>query len=664
MKIMEVIGEILLSENVNQAEKLLKTYNIPFDNPEYIEFKNTLLKNNNIGYLGPLINMAQVNKELINDSTELFKKLNEVYGLMLQNKNLLNNLPKKIHEYTSYYNLIQDINELERKSVLKKFTNLIVDKNLKFEINSLGGDGSSNWKTGFYDDIIYYFKNIDNTPQSKMFTKKINKYKDINDIFDFLNTIVTFHKKGFFYEKYVKKGNGKNIKLVYRDDKNERLLFIVTDSEGIREIGSPSWCINSEDAFNNYNSNDKIQYVFLDFTSPDIKYSVIGFTMNDENEVSASHLLDDTHINDVTSYLKNIGVLYKFKSINKEIVIIKKNNEKYVNLKSTNYDDKENYMTYYQNILIFFNINTNNVDYDYPNFHFIETIESGYDSRGHYLPCLDKENNSFKGWNYLTKTRIQDQYSIRIEYVKKIFISWINEDLSEIKTINLFITRLTHLLDIFKKFKIPIIKNTDYYDDYNNPLFRFSHFITVNLFDNDDLLKIDGSSDKDLINTSLIKVFTRYVNLDEITYNWFIKKLMVLNPKEKVFEIIKQRKNKTSEEYTPVEFHNIKNTTNLKSKLLNKIQKSRREGAIDLTSQEVTYGIQNGLKLLLVNLYKQLLPYFSENDLDYEHATIYKILGMEKDIFEVIKNKKDYTSLNSIEQSIFDINNVRYGVTK
>ena len=202
-------------------------------------------------------------------------------------------------------------------------------------------------------------------------------------------------------------------------------------------------------------------------------------------------------------------------------------------------------------------------------------------------------------------------------------------------------------------------------DDYDRPIFNFSHFITVNLFDNDDLLKIDGSSfDKDLINTSLIKVFTRYVNLDEITYKWFIKRLMVLNPKEKVFEIIKLRKNKTSEEYTPVEFHNIKNTTNLKSKLFNKIQKSRREGVIDLTSQEVTYGVQNGLKLLLVNLYKQLLPYFSENDLNYEHATIYKILGMEKDIFEVIKNKKVYRPLNTIEQSIFDINNVRYGVTK
>ena len=61
------------------------------------------------------------------------------------------------------------------------------------------------------------------------------------------------------------------------------------------------------------------------------------------------------------------------------------------------------------------------------------------------------------------------------------------------------------------------------------------------------------------------KNYERNVNLDEITYKWFIKKLMVLNPKEKVFEIIKQRKNKTSEEYTPVEFHNIKNTTNLKS---------------------------------------------------------------------------------------------------
>ncbi len=658
MKIMEVIGEILLSENVNQAEKLLKTYNIPFDNTEYIEFKNTLLKNNNIGYLGPLINMAQVNKELINDSTELFKKLNEVYGLMLQNKNLLNNLPKKIHEYTSYYNLIQDINELERKSVLKKFTNLIVDKNLKFEINSLGGDGSSNWKTGFYDDIIYYFKNVDNTPQSKMFTKKINKYKDINDIFDFLNTIVTFHKKGFFYEKYVKKGNGKNIKLVYRDDENERLLFIVTDSEGIREIGSPSWCINSEDAFKDYNSDDKIQYVFMDFTSPDIKYSVIGFTMNDENEVSASHLLDDTHINDVTSYLKNIGVLYKFTSINKEIITIKKNNEKYFKLKSNNYDDEQNYMVYYQNILSFLNID------DDGSYDLFSVINYGEDSMGYSLPCVDEKGNPID--NGLGEfTYGEDMYFVRIDSIKKIFISFINKDLLKIKTINLFINKLNYILDIFKEFKIPIIKNSlEHYDDYQRPIFKFSHFITVNLFDNDDLLKIDGSSDKDLINKSLIKVFTRYVNLDEITYNWFIKKLMVLNPKEKVFEIIKQRKNKTSEEYTPVEFHNIKNTTNLKSKLFNKIQKSRREGVIDLTSQEVTYGVQNGLKLPLVNLYKQLLPYFSENDLDYEHATIYKILGMEKDIFEVIKNKKDYTSLNSIEQSIFDINNVRYGVTK
>lgn len=655
MKIIEVIGEMLLSENVNQAEKLLKTYNIPFDNPEYIEFKNTLLKNNNIGYLGPLINMAQVNKELMNDATELFKKLNEVYGLMLQNKNLLNNLPKKIHEYTNYYNLIQDINELERKSVLKKFTNLIVDKDLKFEINSLGGDGSSNWKTGFYDDIIYYFKNIDNTPQSKMFTKKINKYKDINDIFDFLNTIVTFHKKGFFYEKYVKKGNGKNIKLVYRDDENERLLFIVTDSEGILEIGSPSWCINSKDVFNDYNRDDKIQYVFLDFTSPDIKYSVIGFTMNVNNEVSASHLLDDTHVNDITSYLKQIGVLYKFTSINREIIIIKNNNEKYFKLKSNNYNDEQNYMAYYQNISSFLNM------VDDGTYDLFSVINYGEDSMGYSLPCVDEKDNPIVK-RLSDDDDEKDKYFVRIDSIKKIFLWYINKDLLKIKTINLFINRLNHILDIFKEFKIPIIKNNaDDYDDYNNPLFRFSHFITVNLFDNDDLLTINESSDKDLINKSLIKVFTRYVNLDEITYNWFIKKLMVLNPKEKVFEIIKLRKNKTSEEYTPVEFHNIKNTTNLKSKLFNKIQKSRREGTIDLTSREVSYGVQNGLKLPLVNLYKQLLPYFSKNELDYEHATIYKILGMEKDIFELIKNKKVYRPLNTIEQSIFDMNSVRYG---
>lgn len=654
---MDVIGEMILSENVNQSEKLLKTYNIPLDSPEYVEFKNTLLKNNNIGYLGPLINMAQVNKELMNDATELFKKLNEVYGLMLQNKNLLDNLPKKIHEYTIYYNLIQDINELERKSVLKKFTNLIVNKNLKFEINSLGGDGRSNWKTGFYDDIIYYFKNVDNTPQSKMFTKKINKYNDINNIFDFLDTIVRFHKKGFFYEKYVKKGNGRNIKLVYRDNENERLLFIVTDSEGVREIGSPSWCINNDDTFNNYNSDNKTQYVFLDFTSSDIKYSVIGFTMNDQNEVSASHLLDDSHINDVTVYLKQIGVLYTFTSINKEIITIKKNNDKYFKLKSNNYNDEQNYMGYYQNILSLLNV------VDDGSYDLFSVINHGEDSMGYSLPCVDEEGKpmvkSFSDYD-----DEKDMYFVRIDSIKKVFLLLINEDLLKIKTINLFTSRLNHILDIFKEFKIPIIENITY-DEDDNPIFGFSHFIDVNLFDNDDLLKIDESSDKDLINTSLIKVFTRYVNLDEITYNWFIKKLMVLNPKEKVFEIIKQRKNKTSQEYTPFTFYNIKNNlTNLKLKLFNKIQKSRREGTIDLTSKIVSYGVQNGLKLPLVNLYKQLLPYFSKNELDYEQATIYKILGMEKDIFELIKNKKVYRRLNSIEQSIFDMNIVRYGVTK
>ena len=50
-----VLRESIILENAAQAEKVLKMNDVPLDDPDYLEFKQKISQNNNIGYLGFIV---------------------------------------------------------------------------------------------------------------------------------------------------------------------------------------------------------------------------------------------------------------------------------------------------------------------------------------------------------------------------------------------------------------------------------------------------------------------------------------------------------------------------------------------------------------------------------------------------------------------------------
>ena len=111
-----------------------------------------------------------------------------------------------------------------------------------------------------------------------------------------------------------------------------------------------------------------------------------------------------------------------------------------------------------------------------------------------------------------------------------------------------------------------------------------------------------------------------------------------------------------------MEFHNLKSKGNLTPNIYNKIQRARRGEDVDITYQEVQYGIEKGMKNTLANYFRTLLPQYEEYQVDLDDARIYKALGLSKELKDVILNKynmmggdQNPNSINSIERSILDI---------
>jgi len=630
-----VVNNILIVENIVQSEKILNDLKIPLDNPEYINLKNTLKKNNDIIYLGFLISLCY-DEFLKNINTDLkskeiiFTKSLDLYSEIKNNKQFIKLLPKKsLFDYKKYNDLLKDLQNLKYKSMYIKFSRLIIDKQLKEEFLKYINETPNYEK----ETISYYFNNIDGTKMSNIFTKNINRYKTVSTLLNYLKIIVKFHKEGFSYDIWKNKISGKNedFKIVYDDNKNERILVLTKTWDALKQIGSPSWCIyDSYDSYEQYINNSlNNQYVFLDFSVDNIDYSIIGFTMNNENNITTSHLMDNTHISDIMTYFKKIGVLLKFKTINKEISLIQKQNKIINNIKSINTND--NAVSYYKSIFEL-------IGYDYDFDEYDLEIK-------HILPFIPYDDDSTKRANKV------------IIRLTNILIKSINKKLLEIETENLFINTLIHFLSIFQNFKLYYTERDD--DDDENFDYISDKFIEINLFDNNGLHEKfleDYEYDSEIINNGLIKVFIRHKNLKQETFNTFMKIFLKFKTRETIFDIIRQRKEKNYEDYSNIEFVNIKDKKNMIPQIMEKIKKSRKEGFVDLTYQEVKYGVENGIKETLKKLYNSTIPYFMENQVDYESMQIYKELGMIKDLTVAVIHKVDMyglNSLNSIETSLY-----------
>jgi hypothetical protein len=73
--------------------------------------------------------------------------------------------------------------------------------------------------------------------------------------------------------------------------------------------------------------------------------------------------------------------------------------------------------------------------------------------------------------------------------------------------------------------------------------------------------------------------------------------------------------------------------------------------------------VDKGLKNILFNYYKKLLPQFMDKQVGFEEARIYQILGLSKELKDVVLKKynmmggdQNPNSINSIERSVLDVN--------
>ena len=617
MKLLDIIREqVSINENIAQAEKLLNNLQMPLDNPDYVNLKNNLERNGNSRYLGLLLSLSLNHVNQTGEPKEkIFEYSSQLYNKIKNNEQYIKLLSKSFFEYKSYDELSNDLSNLKNQSMYIKFSKLIMDKTVKNDFIQKQKD----YIAQFLEPISYYFNNIEGTKLSSTFKKKINRYKDVPSLIGYLKVIVKFHKEGFNYDDWKKRvqGNHNDFKIVYDDSENERILILTNTWEGVKQIGSPSWCIyQSYGAFINYTARaGKNLYVFLDFSADDVNYSIIGFTMDDGGNVTASHLMDDSHIEGVVDYLKKLGVYFRFKQINYEVEEIKKH-KKLTNLVIDNSDSADRY---YEGIKDLLSVD----DYDYE-----------------FNTC------SFP---------MGEEHAVKItKRIKKSVTSKMKEILSRsTNSEKIFTITLMDYLKIFQNFKI-YYADRHYDSDYYRDCYFTDEFFTVNLFSDNKVL--DFEHENFSINDVLINVFIRYKDLKKETYQTFIEELIKLNGREKVFDLIRQRKERSSEEYSNIEFFNIKNKNNMASRIFDKIKNSRREGVVDLTPQEVKYGVENGLKEQLKKLYTSVIPYFKENQVDYDAMQIFKYLGMLKELTNAVEYKfnmygKD--SLNSIEYSLY-----------
>ena len=663
MKFKNIIAEqLMLMENVGQAEKVLKDLNIPLDDPEYLRIKNMVVADNSTGFLGIMFNLVKIwaknalkanddfdayknanpnsfisqnmqNYNVNNDA--IFKYVDKLYALIKKHRDDLQFLPKKITDYDKIDDLINAFDLIPINKTTKKFANLIINKELKNEY--IANHPKSQEETQL---VKRYLDVIHNTSYGKMFVKKINRYNTIQELLNYLKIVSKFYDLNISYESILSKAKNRgDLQIVY--NQKERIILLIGSYDAMRDVGSPSWCIyDSRTQYENYTKNGSAnQYIFYDFGDDvtDVSYSMIGFTMSG-SEITASHLMNDEHIADVMSYLNKIGVYPKLRIINTELEKIRrdkeviKNNINTINqLEDSNVSDREKQQQYNTSILNMINAIVGDLGLYVYSEEFLEEL-----AYANISPYEIKDNSLTKKY-------------------RDLFTKFLND--TEKMNYDVLITKIGNMVKLLQDY-VYMRFGWDY--DEDDTYVVLEKVKTLNLLSKGFFNYVNKRPD---ILAALKKVFINLKDMQPETYSTFIDAFYNWDVTEdEVNKLIRLRKTKQGEDYSDVEFHRIKNSGDLSSTILNKIQRIRRGENISLSVSEVQYGIDKGLKNILVNHYRKLLPQFSDNQVGYEYARIYQALGLIKELKNIILKKynmmggnQNPNSINSIERSVLDV---------
>ena len=311
-------GLSLLGENIAQAEKLLRSINFPLDNPEYVELRQELYDKKLNGYAIFIIKAS-----LEHDGNSInMDRARVIENLLINNKEILGNLPKKVVDYTSFNEFYRDINRISVNRDFKKFINMVSsNKILKNELEQNSDEILSTKER--YDDIQYFVSPGVTTEDRKDLLTKINKYKDLDTFLNELGEVVSDIKNGFKYES-VKNiiESLPNTEVELLDSENNMLIVRILNFKAAEALGSRSWCIvtdiNQYDRYTtNINGGINRLYYFFNFNSGvDSNLKMIAFTMDDKNNIPASHDRWDNEFNNPLGYLTTLNIKNKLFELN------------------------------------------------------------------------------------------------------------------------------------------------------------------------------------------------------------------------------------------------------------------------------------------------------------------------------------------------------------
>lgn len=601
---------LLLTENVKQAEKLLKQNNIPLDNADYLQLRKEVESHKMIGYMGPLISMS------ITDTGRFDHSMGStLLGYLVQNKQFLNLLPKAVHQYSRAPEFIVDISNITKIRNLTKLGNKLTNPNLKKVFKNPGYSVLDDVTDEQFEDVDYFLSKMKSSDQKELLIKS-DKYKYFDEFLDVLSGMVEEHKTGFNYDMVMRTINGfdqETIEIKYMSKEKSLILAHIKTYEGSKAVGSKSWCIvGEEEAWNNY-TQDAFQYFLFNFNAVESNEKMVGITLDGQNNVTASHDRYDKQFGQPIAYLNKLGIREK-------VFIINSRARAKIKMGSTlsvakgeaflNSDGKERTRTnpitglffYEHNSVTYFFNSLNDSDFSKANLDLIfKKFQRVPISVSHYDGGFENGRSTIK--------KLSDKYINPIE------------------------------LAIFNYDKFPTMIDKLSVSDYDEN---------------------ERNAQRKPTKEKLVQVFSlaynSHIELQEDTRRSIIHFLK--NNGVDILQLAKQAKEKRGENLGNMEVADlIKRGDDIKPGLQNKFGAIRRGEDVSLNTVEINYGIDNGYADIIRKYYEGDIPQYAETQLDYETMQIYKKLGLLDNVTQYIVKKGNIygvDALNSIEKSLFD----------
>jgi hypothetical protein len=606
--IKSLLRESLITEDVKLAEKILRNNNIPLNDESYLALK-AKLGQKNLGYLGQIVRLSLASN----------KSYDDVSDFIISNKEIIRDLPNSLSEYKKFSDLRYGVESLKNSRTVKKVVNMLTNKELRNSLLSFEPNA------GMINNLNK-FLTLDSSDR-KEFLVKSDSYDSVSEFYeklsDFIDDVYNF--KFDIVLNVIKDMSDDDIRVLYSE--NNMILARVVTYAASKAIGSKSWCIvGDEGFFNQYTENGKnFQYFFFNFNK-DLKANekMIAFTMDEANKITACHDRYDSTFNNVMSYLSNIGIKSKIFEINSREQ--QKNKLAAVDSKLKQGNRHKTYLYYAKEKRRYSGkeILVNKFTRDYNDklkklsrklleFLFSKDVKG----KNHLDIHINKfENVPITIYDYDDYDTIIDSDSINIVYYMLNNFDKVNNNEYE--------------------YKAPLSWGSEEEDPYNDKEAVYSK---------EGLIEI------------LKKVYSSNIKMtrdSKVAISNFLKDNGV-----DILKLSQLKKSKTGNDLAPSEFGMLANRgEDMKASIQNKLSGLRRGEDINLNQMEIKYAIDNGFKPIIEKYYKDMLPWFGENQLSYDDLNIYKKLGLLNDIGKVIVSKVNnygIDTLNSIERSLYDM---------